>query len=808
VSSKLRAEFGAAAPTLWAAVDALSQVWVAPVLHRLDHGILPRLPKTVNDAVWGTIELFPYETLLLDSPLLQRLRGIRQLGMAHRVYPGAVHDRLEHSLGVLEAAQQILTSLERNATNRQKYSGSPDLSLRPPSDRDRAATRLAALLHDIGHGPFSHATEHLIPAQYAEEFEAANAVLRTAFNDTTSIKPAEQMAALIVLSAPLSRVFEHARFGAALGDRSELSDAIAARILGSRKHLDATYLSGVVSGPLDADMIDYMARDGHHAGLPLGLDITRLVSKLEVVEVTTANALNPELQQRAMRHGGRFYDLGISRAGLGAFEQMVMARVTLYERLYYHHKVRAAEGLVRNLVESLRQRAQPVTLEELYSGFGDDAMIDIWGGLLRAEGILSGGPESSALAKSIKERDFHRAYAFSSRFITSIEGQGEKELAETQAILWSRVTAQVEDFDAAREIARAIFEKTRDICAAVSDFGDQAGRLLEGQLVVDLPQHSRVSKSTEILVASEGGHVFTPNLFFNAEKWANAYVTQKQCGYVFAPRDAIPLVALASRIVFYERFGIVMGSGADVAAKTHGVTSAKVYDQLLSANLCSAECHAVLKERKPSLLSLTPKDLDLPAELMSSDPGFAKRLAEQFADALPGGLPATIFKDVTSALSGMIRAILAIDQEGAFSKPGRLNEKTDLQSKLRMCLSVAGVNVTEGEEQGGGKADLILNRSVVLENKVLGSTADPFEDAGAAASWQVRRYSLAIAGRVRFVCAAYEPPTEDDLRPLTQRVLIRAAVGRTDDAAEVLFVIPYGHGVPSRAAGRAPPNPN
>ncbi|HEX9620480.1 MAG TPA: hypothetical protein VF989_10105 [Polyangiaceae bacterium] len=64
-----------------------------------DRGDVPKYPKTLNDAVWGTIQILPCETMLLDTPLLQRLRGIRQLGMAHLVYPGAGYSRLEHSLG-------------------------------------------------------------------------------------------------------------------------------------------------------------------------------------------------------------------------------------------------------------------------------------------------------------------------------------------------------------------------------------------------------------------------------------------------------------------------------------------------------------------------------------------------------------------------------------------------------------------------------------------------------------------------------------------------------------------------------------
>lgn len=792
-----------AAPTVCAAVDALTAEWVKSALHRLEAGQdIPKYPKILNDAIWGTIELHPCEALLLDSSLLQRLRGIRQLGMAHLVYPGAGYDRLEHSLGVLEAAQQMLTALERNASNQRKYKRSPNHAVPDPSERDRAATRLAALLHDVGHAPFSHATEHAIPTQHPAEFEAANEVLRSVFTGATTIHPAEEIAALVALSDSFRKVLQHPRFDVC-ARKDDLGEAIASRILGSREFLDATYLSGVVSGPLDADMIDYMARDSHHAGLPLGLDITRLVSKLEVVQVTADNALNPELRARAVASGGRFYELGLSRAGLGAFEQLVMARVTLYERLYYHHKIRAAEGMVRNLVEALATRGHGATLAELFSGFGDDTIIQIWGGIVTCPSIQPGDSIAAAIATRLKNRELlHRSYSFASRFISGVEGLAKSEMEQTQLLLWSTVTAALEDFGGTRQVAEKIFKKAEEICKALPRFTTLEGTFTVADLVVDLAKHSRVSKSTDILVASEGGHIGTPDLFFNAEKWAEAYMTRKQCGYVFAPRHVLQLISLASRIVFYEEFGVAMGAGADVAAKTHGLIDEAVCNELVSAAVCSAECIAVLREQRPKLMALRPEHLQIPEALTREDPQLARRLCEKFNEALPGGLPATVHKAVTSGIDAMLVALQTIESGGEFVKSSRPDEKKDLQAKLRMCLQSSGTTVAEGTEIAGGETDLILSHSVVLENKVIGETDDPFQQLGPA-GWQARRYAIALSQRVRFICAAYKPASENGVLPIPSRIVIRRAASRVDDAVEVIFVVPYGHGIPSRAGAHA-----
>jgi HD superfamily phosphohydrolase len=226
------------------------------------------------------------------------------------------------------------------------------------------STRLAGLFHDVGHGPFSHVTEALLRSHFASEFARAEQMLRQSFDGVTKIATSETIAVLIVLSNSVRQVFEHPRFG--IAPAAELAPAIAAHILGSRSCLTATYLSGVVSGPLDADKIDYMARDSHHSGLPIGLDMNRLISKLEVIIVTPQNALNPELRERALSAPNqRFYEMGISLSGLGAYEQMIIGRVILYDRLYYHHKVRAAESMVRSLVRIVGEETRPLQFHEL-----------------------------------------------------------------------------------------------------------------------------------------------------------------------------------------------------------------------------------------------------------------------------------------------------------------------------------------------------------------------------------------------------------------------------------------------------------
>src|SRR5262249_32675810 len=109
--------------------------------------------KVINDAVWGSIRLDPWEVGVLDSPLMQRLRGLRQLGVIHWVYPNAGHSRLEHSIGVVHQVQGLIDGIERNSGRAGQ---------RMVDDVSTKLMRLAGLVHDCGHTIMSHVSESFI----------------------------------------------------------------------------------------------------------------------------------------------------------------------------------------------------------------------------------------------------------------------------------------------------------------------------------------------------------------------------------------------------------------------------------------------------------------------------------------------------------------------------------------------------------------------------------------------------------------------------------------------------------------------
>jgi HD superfamily phosphohydrolase len=233
--------------------------------------ILKRDPmKFIKDPVHGYVEVEAELLALLDSPPVQRLRHVKQLGFSCLVYPGANHTRFEHSLGTMHLA----TLLARH------------LALDPADVRLVAA---AGLLHDIGHGPFSHTTEAFLSEFAGHDHHQV---------DTLLAEPA------------LASGLEEADLDPA---------AISALIRGEHP------LADLIHGDLDADRMDYLLRDAHYSGVPYGtVDAQRLI------------------QSSILQGGG----LGIDESGIQAAESLLIARTLMRSAVYFHHTSRIATSML------------------------------------------------------------------------------------------------------------------------------------------------------------------------------------------------------------------------------------------------------------------------------------------------------------------------------------------------------------------------------------------------------------------------------------------------------------------------------
>ena len=269
-------------------------------------------PHEVRDPIHSLVRLTDQEMELVNSPTFQRLRRVRQLAMADLVYPGAVHTRFEHCLGTLHIAQRILDHLDRVQGVRE------------------ADVRLAALLHDIGHGPFSHVSEYLL-----EKFSDPSAVGKA----STREKIHEKVTVDIInnvdeIACILSEEDRH---------------GITSIIAGGRTR---DFRRDIVSSSLDADKMDYLLRDAHFAGVRYGFfDLDK------VVDVC-----------RKYEQGQESY-LVIEEEGIFAVEQLVLAKQYM-TRQVYAHRVRTITDLmiVRGLELAVEDGCEEVRKLFSYDG--------------------------------------------------------------------------------------------------------------------------------------------------------------------------------------------------------------------------------------------------------------------------------------------------------------------------------------------------------------------------------------------------------------------------------------------------------
>ena len=276
-------------------------------------------PKIIHDALWGTFELRAHEIALLDTPLLQRLRFIRQTGAVYITYPSALHTRFEHTLGVTLQAARLCAALKSRPGQRRIDDVAED------------NVRFAAMLHDTGHGPFSHTSE-----QY---FASLDDIASLKENDPKyrSSGAGEIFSAAIITSSPMRD------FVGKLNNvyKTNLNcDLISNLVTGSISD-DQKFLSEIVHGPFDADKLDYMPRDGMFSGLKMHVDLDRLFHSIDITTspVEDENEKGEVVQRQMTRLVG-------SVAGISPLMQIMFNKMVLFTGIYHHHKVRTVDCML------------------------------------------------------------------------------------------------------------------------------------------------------------------------------------------------------------------------------------------------------------------------------------------------------------------------------------------------------------------------------------------------------------------------------------------------------------------------------
>ncbi|MEO6878932.1 MAG: HD domain-containing protein [Gemmatimonadaceae bacterium] len=244
--------------------------------------------EIIRDPLWNNIRLDPLAFELIDTPAFQRLRYVRQLGLAFLVYPGATHSRFEHALGTYHLARRTLALFEEH----------PDFA--SVGRDDCQLIRVAALLHDIGHYPFSHALEEIGALHH------------------------EEVARPLICDGEVATIL-----------RRELGRDAPERIVALIRGESTSPLQGLISGSIDLDKLDYLRRDAFMCGVSYGeIDVDRLINALTLVRDPATDRL----------------EVGMVEKGLSALESLLFAKYQMYRNVYWHHASRSATAMYKRLV--------------------------------------------------------------------------------------------------------------------------------------------------------------------------------------------------------------------------------------------------------------------------------------------------------------------------------------------------------------------------------------------------------------------------------------------------------------------------
>lgn len=268
--------------------------------------------KIIHDSIHGSIKFEGITLKLLETPEMQRLNGIKQLGLGYLVFPGANHTRLEHSIGVSYVAERMGRALNL-------------------PEEEITLLKTAGLLHDIGHAPFSHTLEYLLHQKTGmDHMEITTKIIDGTIDivGENNLDEGERVYEILdeysISKDMLKKMI--------LGKMEKRTDILSMGEKQAYFGFEKNYLINIISGSLDADQIDYLLRDSHYTGVAHGtIDFPRILNTLKI------------------RNG----ELMIDKKGVPALEGMLVARALMYSAVYFHKTNRIGELMISRALEEM-----------------------------------------------------------------------------------------------------------------------------------------------------------------------------------------------------------------------------------------------------------------------------------------------------------------------------------------------------------------------------------------------------------------------------------------------------------------------
>lgn len=470
--------------------------------------------KVIREAVSGYQVLKPHEYLLLDSPIMQRLRYIHQTALSYLVYPTANHTRFDHSLGVAKIADDIGHFLGKEESQIE-------------------ALRLAALLHDVGHSFFSHLSESIMGARFQETFESIKET--HLFRDK---EPGEILSYLIVASPRFQRLLEDVldHYG-----KDVSIELITQLVIGKPRELKQfAYLGDIISGPFDADKLDYLIRDCRFTGIRADADVDRVIISSVIMDPKKFKGFQKRTGREPKDFSNRY--LIMKSSGASNLEQIVLNKILLFPAIYHHHKVRALECMVKAVFEviwanpSKKGRHKRLRFERI-SDFLRLNEFD----------FFSLGLSDDELAPLLK-RLLNRELLKRCLVLTANYTAADPELRLHDLLMLSDEYPK-----------RTRQEQTNELRQFILDELPKKRRTSFHDLWVDLPKPPNIDQDVDRCWIDVGTEWLVPlREFFPYGEWLDTYESNKLKGHVFyiPDREYRKVVNKAAKTVFRDALGL------------------------------------------------------------------------------------------------------------------------------------------------------------------------------------------------------------------------------------------------------------
>ena len=473
---------------------------------------VPRAGKVINDSLVGNQYFTQHEIAIIDTPVLQRLRRIKQTGLVYQVFPSATHSRFEHSLGASTLAERCF-----NAIRDRFHIESPGEVFEPTGDRlsgDVAHLRVAALLHDVGHGLCSHAAEQI----YGDLTD-----LREFRNNPEYAKnaPGEILSYLIITSPTFTEWFSDI-----VVDRCKAKidlDVVAQMVLGSHPNRNLYFLAQLVSSPFDADKLDYIARDSYYCGLALTVDLPRFYSMISTTMYED-------------------YRILVLRSYV-PLEQVLFSKMNLFSSVYQQQKVKCVDSMLRSLIQHIANNPDQSTFEVRGKKINFAEAVQYL--YPTDDEFFVMGSKDDFVRKMLarfSQRDlFVRCVELSRRTISNWDDYHRKRLVDLSSN--SEALHDVE-----QKIHQRLPEEIRAQCNV-------------GEVLLSVPSVPQIKSDFAFIQPSPDVDPEPIENFFPLEQWTDSYAQNKWKSFVYAPREFADHVKDAALEIVVDDLGIKVDAG-------------------------------------------------------------------------------------------------------------------------------------------------------------------------------------------------------------------------------------------------------